>query len=72
MLGPKLFVFPEMAELIDCYGIFGPRHICNRTGKLIMLGGVDAVEANINSRTSVLGHYLSRKRTWGAETTQAD
>jgi hypothetical protein len=32
-----------------------------------MLGGVEAVEANINSPTSVLPHYLSRKRSWGAE-----
>ena len=72
MLGPKLFVFPEMAELIDLLRDIQASTHCNRTGKLIMLGGVEAVEANINSRTSVLGHYLSRKRTWGAETTQAD
>lgn len=72
MLGPKLFVFPEMAELIDLLRDIQPRHICNRTGKLIMLGGVEAVEANIDSRTSVLGHYLSRKKNLGCGTTQAD
>jgi hypothetical protein len=55
-----------------CYEIFRSQHVCNRTGKSIMLGGVEAVEANINSPTSVLRHYLSRKRTWGAETTKVD
>jgi hypothetical protein len=72
MLRPKLFVFRKWRNLLICYGIFGSPHICNRTGKSIMLGGVEAVEANINSPTSVMRHYLSRKRTWGAETIQAD
>jgi hypothetical protein len=67
MLGPKLFVFRKWRNLLICYGIFRPPHICNRTGKSIMLGGVEAVEANINSRTSVLRHHLSWKEKPGFE-----
>ena len=72
MLGPKLFVFPEMPELIDLLRDIQASTHLQQNWKVDHARGVKAVEANINSRISVLGHYLSRKRTWGAETTQAD
>ena len=61
MLGPKLFVFPEMAELIDLLRDIQASTHLQQNWKVDHARGVKAVEANINSRTSVLGHYLSRK-----------